>query len=87
MLIINENKVSQVVCLSCLRRWIAARPANTRLDELQCPDCKKMGFAIETGEVSIAEELLKQTKDHIEETSRQKEMEARAAWLKNAKFK
>ena len=87
MLIINENKVSQVVCLSCVRRWIAARPVSTRLDELQCPDCKKTGFAIETGESCIAEELLKQTADHIEENSRQKAMEAHAAWLKNNKFK
>ena len=87
MLIINENKVSQVICLSFFRRWIAARPISTRLDELQCPDCHQQGTAIETGEVSIAEELLKQTKEHIEEKSRQKEMEAHAAWLKNNKFK
>lgn len=60
MVIINSNKVSQVICLSCYRRWIAARHVDTRLDELECPDCHQQGLAIETGETSIAEELLKQ---------------------------
>ena len=58
MLIINEHKVSQVICLKCFRRWISARPVTTRLDELECPDCGLQGFAIETGETSVAEELL-----------------------------
>ena len=63
MLIINNLKVSQVICLNCFRRWIAARPVDTRLDELVCPDCEKHGYAIETGETCVAEELLKQA-DH-----------------------
>ena len=60
MIIVNENKVSQVICLRCFRRWISARPVSTRLDELECPDCGQQGYAIETGETSVAEELLKQ---------------------------
>lgn len=60
MLIIKENKVSQVICLRCFRRWISARPVGTRLDELECPECGQQGFAIETGETSVAEDLLKQ---------------------------
>lgn len=51
---INANvphKVSEVVCLSCLKRWISVRPVGTRLTELECPCCHKQGFAIETGEV------------------------------------
>ena len=59
MLIINGNKVSQVICLYCYRRWIAGRPVETRLDELECPNCGQQGYAIETGETSVAEELLK----------------------------
>jgi len=59
MLIINGNKVSQVICLYCYRRWIAGRPIDTRLDELECPNCGQQGYAIETGETSVAEELLK----------------------------
>lgn len=51
---INENKphkVSEVICLSCLNRWIAVRPVGTKLKELECPYCHTQGFVIETGEV------------------------------------
>lgn len=58
MLLINEHKVSQVICLNCFRRWIAARPVSTWLYELECPDCRLQGFVIKTGETGIAEELL-----------------------------
>ena len=50
---INENtphKVTEVVCLQCLKRWIAVRPVRTRLVNLECPDCHKQGYVIETGE-------------------------------------
>lgn len=50
---INDNtphKVSEVVCLKCLYRWIAVRPTVTLLRQLQCPNCGQSGFAIETGE-------------------------------------
>lgn len=67
MIFVNGHKVSQVICLSCFRRWIAARPIDTRLDELECPDCHKHGIAIETGETSVAEELLKQMKEQKQE--------------------
>ena len=63
MIFVNGHKVSQVICLSCYRRWIAARPIDTRLDELECPDCHQQGIAIETGETSVAEELLQQMKN------------------------
>ena len=56
---INENqphKVSEVNCLSCLKRWIAVRPVVTRLIELECPYCYKQGYVIETGEVIKDEE-------------------------------
>ena len=63
MLIINGNKVSQVVCLRCYRRWIAARPADTRLDELECPSCGRQGYAIETGETAVAEDLINKARE------------------------
>ena len=44
------HKVSEVVCLTCLKRWISVRPESTLLKQLQCPACKKIGFVIETGE-------------------------------------
>lgn len=62
MLLINGHKVSQVICLSCFRRWIAARPIETRLTDLECPDCRKQGFAIETGETSVVEDMLEQAR-------------------------
>lgn len=45
------HKVSEVICVRCGKRWIAARPATTMLKCLECPDCKYTGFVIETGEV------------------------------------
>ena len=63
MIFINDRKVSQVICLVCYRRWIAARPIEIRLNDLECPDCGKQGFAIETGETSVVEDLLKQAMD------------------------
>lgn len=56
---INENqphKVSEVICVFCLKRWIAVRPVVTRLIELECPCCHKQGYVIETGEVIKNEE-------------------------------
>lgn len=50
---INDNKphkVSEVICLSCINRWISVRPVETRLKDLECPYCHTQGYAIETGE-------------------------------------
>ena len=50
---INENtphKVSEVICVGCGKRWIAVRPSQTLLKDLECPQCHKQGFVIETGE-------------------------------------
>lgn len=62
MIIVNGNKVSQVICLGCFRRWLAARPIDTSLVELECPSCHEQGLAIETGETGVAEELIRQAK-------------------------
>lgn len=51
---IEENlphKVSEVICLSCLHRWIAVRPMGTLLKNLECSQCFKRGYVIETGEI------------------------------------
>ncbi len=63
IIILNDHKVSQVICLNCFRRWIAGRPIGTRLDELECPDCRKQGYAIETGETCVAEDLIKKARE------------------------
>ena len=47
----KPHVVSEVVCLKCLKRWIAVRPEETLLKNLECPQCGEIGFAIETGEV------------------------------------
>lgn len=50
---IEENmphNVSEVICINCKHRWIAVRPSMTFLKVLQCPNCKKSGYVIETGE-------------------------------------
>ena len=46
----KPHKVSEVVCLKCLHRWLASRPCETILVELECPECRSIGFTIETGE-------------------------------------
>lgn len=63
VLLIGENKVSEVICLNCHTRWAAARPNAMRLDELECPTCGCIGLAIETGETAIAEDLLRMARD------------------------
>ena len=45
-----QHKVSEVICVKCGHRWIAVRPEDTKLRELECPNCTKQGYAIETGE-------------------------------------
>lgn len=57
-MIINGNKVSEVICLYCFNRWISARNIETRLIQLECPLCRNQGYAIETGETDTAERLL-----------------------------
>jgi len=43
-----------------MKRWIAARPIETRLCDLECPGCGEQGYAIETGEIGVEEKLLLQ---------------------------
>ena len=45
-----QHKISEVICIKCYKRWIAVRPVNTRLADLECPNCGK-GYVIETGEI------------------------------------
>lgn len=43
------HKVSEVICVKCFKRWIAVRPEQTLLKDLECKKCGQ-GFVIETGE-------------------------------------
>lgn len=40
----------EAICLKCLYRWIEVRPDGTMLKQLECPNCKEVGFIIATGE-------------------------------------
>ena len=51
---IEENlphKVSEVICINCKHRWIAVQPCVCKLKDLECPECNKQGYVIETGEI------------------------------------
>lgn len=45
----RQHKVSEVICVKCGHRWIAVRPSETLLKDLECKNCGQ-GFVIETGE-------------------------------------
>ena len=56
---IEENlphRVSVVICLKCLKRFVSVRPSTTLLKELECPQCHKQGYVIETGEIIDTED-------------------------------
>lgn len=46
----TPHLVSIVMCTNCGKRWTAVRPEDTRIYELECPLCGKIGSAKETGE-------------------------------------
>lgn len=45
----KPHRVSEVICVKCLKRWIAVRPCDVLLKELECPN-GHIGFVIETGQ-------------------------------------
>lgn len=47
----TPHKVSEVICIMCKYRWLAVRPTDTLLKDLECPQCRQQGYAIETGEI------------------------------------
>ena len=50
---INKNEphqASEVVCLKCLKRWVAVRDMKTTLKMLECPECGLTGYTVSTGE-------------------------------------
>lgn len=48
---IEENQphiISNVICSKCKKEWVAARPTETRVNELECSVCGQ-GYTKETG--------------------------------------
>lgn len=43
------HTISEVICLKCLYKWISVRPIETRLKNIECPNCGR-GFVIEIGQ-------------------------------------
>ena len=46
-----SHTISELICVHCKTRWIAARPESVLLKNIQCPKCNKKGYSIETGQV------------------------------------
>ena len=47
----NEpHTVSELVCLSCLHRYIGAFPSTVLLKNLECPNCGAVNTIIKTGQ-------------------------------------
>lgn len=44
-----NHEVAEVICLKCLKRWIAVYPQSTLLKDLECT-CGEVGFVIKTGQ-------------------------------------
>lgn len=42
--------VAELMCISCKHRWIGVYHSETALKELECPNCRAIGFAIRTGQ-------------------------------------
>lgn len=49
--------VSEVICLNCKKRWIAVRPVDMMLKDIQCPRCSYIGAVIETGQQFYLDEI------------------------------
>lgn len=45
----KEYAVSELVCLKCLRRWIAVYPRDLPLCQIECK-CGEVGYVIHTGQ-------------------------------------
>ena len=49
------HEVSEVICLKCLKRWIAVYPERTLLKDLECT-CGQVDYVIKTGQTLIDNE-------------------------------
>lgn len=47
----QPHRVSEVICIDCCKRWIAVRPSDVKLKDIQCPECTNQGYVIETGQI------------------------------------
>ena len=45
----RQFEVSEVICVKCYKRWIAARERGILLKDIECPNCGP-GYVINTGQ-------------------------------------
>ena len=55
----------ELLCIKCGYRWIGILPRMFRLIDVECPQCKKQGLTVDTGEdilncVEMVEERIKE---------------------------
>ena len=46
----RKYSVSELICIKCNYRYLGARPGETKLHKLVCPECNATGGIIETGD-------------------------------------
>ena len=52
------HTVAELMCVSCLSRWVGSFPSDKCLSDLECPHCFKKGFiikAIHAGKIRITQ--------------------------------
>ena len=47
----DEYMISEFMCVSCKYRWYGFLPKLNVLREVECPECKKTGYVIMTGQL------------------------------------
>ena len=50
------HNISEVICLKCLKRWIAVYPEETPLKDIECT-CGEIGYVIKTGQELFENEM------------------------------
>ena len=46
-----DHIVEELICIECKHRFLDVRPLTSWLKDLECPNCNKMGYLINTGEI------------------------------------
>lgn len=46
----EPHRVSEVICIGCVHRWLAVRPTSAILRQIICPGCGEPETTIETGQ-------------------------------------
>jgi Zn finger protein HypA/HybF involved in hydrogenase expression len=61
----TEYEVAELICLSCLNRWIGVYPSEKSLKDIICSKCDKVGCVIKTGQTLPRHYLRIESEDKI----------------------